>query len=92
MGKKVSIDVWYFFSLSNPNKCSCTHISVLKLIMVKNVKIMIFSALKSKFYQYVVLTKNYSNDVTHVLLNFSAGIFQIEPRNPHQLKVSLALI
>ena len=60
--------------------------------MIENVKIMIISALQSKFYQYFVLIKNYFNDLPHFLQKFSAGIFQIESRKPHQLKVSLALI
>ena len=46
--------------------------------MIENVKIMIFSALKSKFDQYFVLTKNYFTDLSHFLLSFSAGIFQIK--------------
>ena len=70
----------------------CGHLSVLKSVMIENVKIMIFSALKSKFYQYSVLTKTYSNDLSHFLPNLGAGIFQIESRKPHQLKASLALI
>ena len=48
--------------------------------------------LKSEFYQYFILTKNYSNDLSHFFLNFSAGIFQIQSRKRHQLKESLALI
>ena len=63
-----------------------------KIVMIENVKIMIISASKSKFYQYFVLSTNYSNDSSHFLLNFSAGVFQIESRKPHQLKVSLAPI
>ena len=59
--------------------------------MIKNVKIVIIQDLKSKFYQHFVLTKKYS-DLLHFLLNFSAGIFQIESRKTHQLKVSLGLI
>ena len=47
---------------------------------------------KSEFYQYFVFTKKYLKDLCHFLLNFSAGIFQIESRKLHQLKVSLALI
>ena len=57
------------------------------LVMTENVNVMIFSSLKSKFYQYFVLTNNFSNDLSHFLLNFDAGIFQIKPRKPHQLKV-----
>ena len=33
--------------------------------MIENVKIMIILTLKSKFYQYFVLTKNYSNDLSY---------------------------
>ena len=33
---------------------------------------------------------NFLNDLSHFLFKFSAGIFQIEPGKPHQLKVSLA--
>ena len=53
-------DVWYFLSPSVPNKCSWKlfrYLSVLKLVMFKNVKIVIILAFKSKFYQYFVFTK-----------------------------------
>ena len=60
--------------------------------MIKTVKIVIILDFKSKFYQYFVFTKKYSNGLSHFLLNFSAGIFQIESRKTNQLKVSLALI
>ena len=60
--------------------------------MIETVKIVIIQAFKSMFYQYFVFTKKYSNDLSHFLLNFSAGLFEIESRKPHQLKVSLALI
>ena len=33
--------------------------------MIKNVKIVIILAFKSKFYQYFVFTKKYSNDLSH---------------------------
>ena len=70
-----------------------THINVnetvLKLVMIK---IVIIYAFKSRFYNISSLPKKYSNDLSHFLLNFSADIFQIESRKPHQPKVFLALI
>ena len=33
--------------------------------MIKNVKIVIIKAFKSKFYEYFVLTKKYFNDLSH---------------------------
>ena len=42
------------------------YLSVLKLVMIKNVKILkivIIYAFKSKFYQYFVFTTKYSNDL-----------------------------
>ena len=44
MEKKFQIDVWYFLSFSIPNKCSWKlfrYLFVLKLVMIKNVKIVI---------------------------------------------------
>ena len=46
--------------------------------MIENEEIVIFSALKSKFYQYFFLTKNCSKGVSHFFLKFSTCIFQIE--------------
>ena len=60
--------------------------------MIENVKIIIFLTIKSKIYQYFVFTKNILQRFVSFLQNFSAGIFEIESRKPHQLKVSLALI
>ena len=34
--------------------------------MIKNVKIVLVYAFKSKFYQYFAFTKNYSTDLSHV--------------------------
>ena len=48
MGKKFWSDVWYFLSLSDPNKCSCKllrHPYFSKLVMIENVKIIIFLVL-----------------------------------------------
>ena len=52
------------------------YLSVLKLVMIKNVKIVIISAFKSKFYQYFVLTKKYSNDFSFcITLTFTYCLF-----------------
>ena len=41
------------------------HQLFLKLVMIKNVKVVIIQAFKSKFQQYFVFTKNYSTDLSH---------------------------
>ena len=71
---------------------SLRYLSVLKLVMIKNVKTVIFRPLNQSFANISSLPKNYSNDLCHFLLNFSASIFQIQSRKSHQQKVSLALI
>ena len=41
------------------------HLYVSKFVMIKNMKIVITYAFKSRFYQYFVFTKKYSNDLSH---------------------------
>ena len=63
MGKKFWSDVWYFLSLSIPNKCSWKlfrYLSVLKLIMIKNATSNLNNAKASPHQYEVILTVNLS--------------------------------
>ena len=95
---KIWSDVWYFVSLSILNKCSWMlfkYLSVLKLVMIKNVKIVIiyaFQAFQSKFYQYFVFTKTMLHGFVSFCISLIFTYCLFVEKNWWWLNISLALI
>ena len=93
--EKIWSDVWYFVSLSILNKCSWMlfkYLSVLKLVMIKNVKIVIIYTFQSKFYQYFVFIKTILHGFVSFCISLIFRYCLLVEKKWWRLNISLALI
>ena len=89
-GKKFWSDVWYFLSISIPDKCSWKlfrYLSVLNIVMIKNVKLWKFRPLNQSFTNISPLSKN-TPQICHILHQFNFTYCLFVGKNWWRLNIS----